>query len=426
MSMVDNSLESFLAKTSPRMRTLVRLRVNVFNESTSSLESIFSYLKCLCVLDLRNTDISEIPDSICTMKHLRYLNLSFTKIKQLPNEYFCGLINLQILKLRSCSHLTSLPQDMSKLINLRHLDIEGCYNLAQMPPWMGNLIFLRTLSVFIVGDRRRDGCGIEQLKNIKHLKGNLMIKGLEQINIVTDASNSKLVEKQDLQSLELLKCISNEFYHHDNQRFNSDRVISSFPSLEELDIHDMLNLEEFSSPSSSSSAAFPCLRTLKIKNCPKLRIFFSLPSSIEELDLQESHTMVILKSLEKLPSCLSQLKIKRFPDLVSFPDVEEEELGRLSNLTRLQIWECQKLKALPEKFIKNLISLTDFEISYCDKLTQLPEGMHDIKSLKLLWIEHCGSLTSLNRGLRNLTKLENLRICYCPKLKLFADDFQNL
>ncbi|KAI3948398.1 hypothetical protein MKW92_022823 [Papaver armeniacum] len=202
LSMVGNSSESFLAKTSPRIRTLVRLPVNVlFNESTSSLGSIFSYLKCLRVLDLRNSDISEIPDSIGTMIHLRYLNLSFTKIKILPNEYFCGLINLQILKLRSCSQLASLPRDMSKLINLRHLDIKGCYNLAQMPPGMGKLNFLRTLSVFIVGTR--NGCGIGELKDLNHLQGNLMIKGLEQIETSADASTSNLVKKKNLQSLEL-------------------------------------------------------------------------------------------------------------------------------------------------------------------------------------------------------------------------------
>ncbi|KAI3914414.1 hypothetical protein MKW92_037181 [Papaver armeniacum] len=182
------------------------------------------------------------------------------------------------------------------------------------------------------------------------------------------------------------------------------------------------------SPSSSRSSAYPCLRTLKIKNCPKLRFFFSLPSSIQVLDLQESHEMVVLKSFEKLPSCLSHLKITRFPHLVSFPveEEEEEELGSLSNLIYLQVWECPNLKALPRKFIKNLTSLTDFKIAGCHMLTQLPEGMHNISSLKLLWIEHCGSLMSLNRGLQNLTKLENLRICNCPRMKFFPDDFQNL
>ncbi|KAI3890894.1 hypothetical protein MKX03_003402 [Papaver bracteatum] len=251
---------------------------------------------------MRCTDLSIIPNSVNKLKHLRYLNLSFTSISMLPNEHFCSLINLQTLKLSECHDLTCLPQEMRKLTNLRHLDIKGCHKLTQMPKDMGKLIFLQTLSLFIVGEET--GCGITELKDLDHLKGELVIKGLEHVKNSADAGNSNLVEKQYLESLKLywsssragteeeeevgealqphsnikklhiegyrgtefpqwigtgvslrlpnlvkislnnLQWINKDFYHHPL----SGQLVSFFPSLEVLDIHHMYNLEKFSSP----------------------------------------------------------------------------------------------------------------------------------------------------------------------------------
>ncbi|KAI3835795.1 hypothetical protein MKX03_019901 [Papaver bracteatum] len=201
MSVVDSSVGSLLPENSPRLRTLIQLQQHTPIIAISSLEAIFSNLKRLRALDMRCTDLSIIPNSVNKLKHLRYLNLSFTSISMLPNEHFCSLINLQTLKLSECHDLTCLPQEMRKLTNLRHLDIKGCHKLTQMPKDMGKLIFLQTLSLFIVGEET--GCGITELKDLDHLKGELVIKRLEHVKNSADAGNSNLVEKQYLESLKL-------------------------------------------------------------------------------------------------------------------------------------------------------------------------------------------------------------------------------
>lgn len=66
---------------------------------------LFSKFKFLHVLSLSGySNVIELPDTIGNLKHLRYLDLSRTNIKKLPDS-MCSLYNLQILKLGNCQYL---------------------------------------------------------------------------------------------------------------------------------------------------------------------------------------------------------------------------------------------------------------------------------------------------------------------------------
>ncbi|KAL5735597.1 hypothetical protein ACOSQ2_030385 [Xanthoceras sorbifolium] len=98
--------------------------------------------------------------------HLRFLNLSGTEIKSLP-ESTSFLLHLQILKLKHCDRLRKLPSKMKDLINLRYLDIRGV-DLDEMPLGMNELRNLRYyLSDVIVGEGV--GASFKDLKNLKLL-----------------------------------------------------------------------------------------------------------------------------------------------------------------------------------------------------------------------------------------------------------------
>nr|POE65463.1 putative disease resistance protein rga3 [Quercus suber] len=87
------------------------------------VETCISRFKQLRLLNLRYPRLEELPSSISTLKHLRYLNLRGNKqIKKLPKS-ICNLQNLETLILRGCEELEELPRDIRKMISLRYLSI---------------------------------------------------------------------------------------------------------------------------------------------------------------------------------------------------------------------------------------------------------------------------------------------------------------
>ncbi|KAL4581404.1 hypothetical protein LXL04_017618 [Taraxacum kok-saghyz] len=104
--------------------------------------------RCLENLSLSNTNITHLPDSICMLRHLKYIKLdgckrveklpknlglidslenlilSSTKIKHLPNN-ICKLKHLQSLNLSDCIWLEKLPEDIDRLKCLKGLYMKG-------------------------------------------------------------------------------------------------------------------------------------------------------------------------------------------------------------------------------------------------------------------------------------------------------------
>jgi hypothetical protein len=159
------------------------------------IDELLQTFKCLRVLSL--SSIGELPDSVGDLKHLRYLDIGDTEIKHLPDS-LCSLYNLQTLILPS--NITKLPTHMCKLINLRHLD-NSRTKLEEMPPQMGKLKNLRKLSVFVVG--KNGGSNIRELGELRQLSGKLSISNLENVHCIKDATEVMLKDKQDLSELEL-------------------------------------------------------------------------------------------------------------------------------------------------------------------------------------------------------------------------------
>ncbi|XP_075637228.1 disease resistance protein RGA2-like [Castanea sativa] len=87
----------------------------------SILKSCISRFKYLRVLNLSNSSFEILPNSIGSLKHLSYLDLTKNGIiKQLPDS-ICKLYNLQTLLLDSCSNLERLPKGIRDIIRLRFL-----------------------------------------------------------------------------------------------------------------------------------------------------------------------------------------------------------------------------------------------------------------------------------------------------------------
>ena len=160
----------------------------------------FTQQKYLRALYIRIYNLNTLPQSICNLKHLKFLDVSGSGIKKLP-EPTTSLPNLQTLNLRGCTQLVQLPEDTKHMKSLVYIDIRGCYSLRFMPCGMGELTCLRKLGIFVVG--KEDGRGIGELGRLNNLAGELSITDLDNVKNSTDARTANLKLKAALLSLTL-------------------------------------------------------------------------------------------------------------------------------------------------------------------------------------------------------------------------------
>ncbi|XP_065617264.1 putative disease resistance protein RGA3 [Quercus suber] len=180
------------------LRSCFLTSFNSFNHYNSLLPLILKQ-KYLRVLDFR-WGVEGVPRSIINLKHLRYLDMSWSEIKILPESTTC-LLNLEVLKLDYCCNLLELPNGMKRMKNLIYLGLTGCSSLTHMPKEMGQLTCLHSLSLFIVG--KDYGYQINELKGL-NLRGALCLKELNNVTNLMDAKNANLIGKENLHSVSLV------------------------------------------------------------------------------------------------------------------------------------------------------------------------------------------------------------------------------
>ncbi|XP_077215792.1 putative disease resistance protein RGA3 [Tasmannia lanceolata] len=369
-------------------------------------------LKYLRYFDLSSTTIATLPESIGRLYNLRTLKLCYCEqLAELPKST-SNLINLQHLALEGCK--ISTPPELGKLISLQTLTIfvvgkeSGCgirelKNLTELRGTihisnLENVIdgkeckeanfkkkqHLDELTLGWSNNNPRDVAvdeevleGLEPHTNLKTLKilsyggvsfprwmmsGNLT--NLNTVSLVGCLNCQQLPPLGQLPFLKELKINGMDGLKHIEGEFigGSNKVIKGFPSLEELELVDMPNLEEWCG---AREGDMPCLGTLKISNCPKLQRFPHLPS-INNLVLRDCNEMV----LASVP-CLTTLK-------------------------SLQIRSIKGLISLPPGFLQPLTALEKLEVTFCNELVSWPIfGLHDLPSLQYLRISQCPKLESL-------------------------------
>ncbi|KAB1205402.1 putative disease resistance RPP13-like protein 1 [Morella rubra] len=543
-------LRTFVALDSSSWASKV-LRENVIHK-------LLPMLRCLRVLSLSNNrDITTLPSSIDEIKHLRYLDFSFTRLKRLPNS-ICKLHNLQTLKLLGCGYLLALPTDLSRLVLLRHLDIAGT-GIKEMPTKLGSLKFLYTLTAFVIG--KGIGSSIRELQNLNDIRGTLSLLQLQNVEPPKDAKNAGLKYKKYLEmlvlewdgttqrsdidfetvlkhlrphtslkslsikgygggifpdwvgdpsfcniaSLHLQKCkyirslpplgqlcslkelsivgldgivtVGREFCGNRNSSTSSSSI-QSFEGLKVLRFEQMLGWEEWL----SSSNAFPDLKELYIKNCPKLtggsKLTGGLPihiPSLAKLEIDSCPKLVasllgsraMMKNasirLEQQPSgmrklyvCkvnevaslegimdsnghLQELEIDDCSSLMSFPwdtgRLSSEKSIRISESPNLELpidtnscsietlwlWDsCDSLRSFPLELFPKLRDLTFYDCRNLECLT-VPE--HDDRDLEIsnIHIRYCDKFASFPKGGLRASNLTSLDVNRCKSLTSLPD-----
>ncbi|XP_054780808.1 putative disease resistance protein RGA1 [Prosopis cineraria] len=259
-----------------RLRTILRLRY----VSKSDLSMLLKF-RCLRSLDLSRMNMTDLPDSIGKMIHLRYLDLSdCEKLTKLPKS-LSNLVNLQTLKLTGCRSLLepSSIDVVTKMINLRHLHVEGCRAFSYgMPIGLGRLTNLQRLSSFVVGDQSYKEGKHAKLKELKelNLRHELVIRNLDLVMDVEDSKNANLKAKKNLRSLSLI-CSGN---HTSSDSFQVLENLCPHPNLKRLEI------ERYPGVTLSSwLASLTNLVALDLSDCPNCQSLPPLEGLVSLKDL---------------------------------------------------------------------------------------------------------------------------------------------
>ncbi|KAF6987052.1 hypothetical protein CFC21_004731 [Triticum aestivum] len=370
----EGSLNDSLEKRSPAIQTLI-----CQSHMRSSLKHLSKYSSLhalkLCIRGKESFLLKSMY-----LHHLRYLDLSNSSIKSLPEDISI-LYNLQMLDLSYCCYLYRLPMQMKHMTFLRHLYTHGCQKLKSMPPELGKLTNLQTLTWFVAGVPGPDCSDVAELQHL-NLGGYLELRQIENVK-EAEAKVANLGNKKDLRELSLRwtevgdSKVLDKFKPHGGLQvlkiysyggecmgmlqnmveihlFHCERLqilfrcsaIFTFPKLKVLMLIHLLDFERWweIDERQEEQTIFPVLEKLFISNCGKL---VALPEAplLQGPCGQGGYTLVC----SAFPA-LKVLKMKNLESFQRWAAVEETQGEHIlfPCLEELSIEKCPKLTALPE------------------------------------------------------------------------------
>uniref|UniRef100_A0A0E0M7B6 Uncharacterized protein n=1 Tax=Oryza punctata TaxID=4537 RepID=A0A0E0M7B6_ORYPU len=375
--------------------------------------------------------LRTIHDSLCRLKHLRYLELRYTDISALP----CNIGRMKFLEhigVRGCHRLAKLPSSIIKLDNLRHLSIDET-KIRAIPRGFSRLLNLDLLWGFpvhsVAEGTAKHYWTLEDVGPLLQLR-KLKLKGLENAPS-TSAALAKLRTKGRLTSLELL-CTSDETKEA-NFTAQQEQIKEVFDQLcppkclEELTIGGYYGDTLPGWIKMPAADIFKDLRRLNLQN---LVSCIQLSDGLGQLPNLDFFVVDGAPCIKQIGHCLFFEQGQRNMDTnkssrhAAFPKLHELHL---KGMMEWEEWTW-------EKHVEAMPVLSVLHVRDC-KLSHLPPGLpYQASALKRLCVRNVRNLSSME-GFSSVVKLEvygnpnlerivdlpsmqNLTIVNCPKLML--------
>ncbi|KAK2965081.1 hypothetical protein RJ640_012555 [Escallonia rubra] len=365
-------------------------------------EGFLMAFKSLKVLNLSETGIKKLPQSLLQLRELRALLLRWCPhLEELPP--LGGFTKLQVLDCHGARSMKELPQGMEELSNLRALDI--CYTDALRHIQSGTLSKLSSLEFLDMSWGARWGptriaelaClerltalyidldisglasgsfeWIERLKRFHFIIGdpfylnntpyfkfesvytekrvtvvNLCLSGKHFGWLLNNVSTLNLFRCKELEKFpeslgsnicySALRFLTIADYH--GQFLSSNAGFFQIPNLEFLRLRSVHHLESISQLSSTLGLEFSKLRTIEVDSCEKLKYLFSVGGSASAMEHLVSITLLNCKELEELFAYgSSSANPLPYPIVFNLRRVALEDLPKLEHLSgENELWNC--------------------------------------------------------------------------------------
>ncbi|KAE8779980.1 putative disease resistance protein RGA1 [Hordeum vulgare] len=403
----------------------------------------FSRKKYLHVLELKESSVQKLPDSICKLRHLGYLKISdFTGLVTLP-ESFGLLKNLFHIDLSGCSRLAALPESFGDLINLTHVNLSRCHGLAQLPESLHKLSKLVHLDLSFWSCFEGMGKGLGGLTTLEHLNLSSPCCNLAQHPSHLQGLKYGLRKLVNLRYLNFSACLNPIFYYQHLQEDHLkclEECVSGLSSLEHLDLSHHTFL--FGLP--ASLGELKKLKTLNLTGCIRLKKVGEMKSVkfinlrkcrglescqivvhiVDDDDVYSSSNIVQLEEVncqELQISCLEKVKSKEEAERIKL--VEKHKLQKLK-----LSWTLDSVGRVEDSaLLRELVPPPNLQYLEVNGYTGtcLPEYLSELTSLQELKLVRCKQLNSLPDVVQKLTSLKDLCIFDCPELEKWCQVDEN-
>ncbi|KAK3424053.1 hypothetical protein EUGRSUZ_F00823, partial [Eucalyptus grandis] len=464
----SNDIKEIPYGISPNCPKLTRLSLNNNVSLEAIHESFFRHMKGLKVLDLSETKITKLPDTISHLESLEALLLRECEgLHYIPCVRKLG--SLKKLDLIGCAMLEEVPEGMEMLVKLTYLDLL-CTNIKALPEGvLGKLVNLQYLVINYMMKREKEKmeglyCSSPDVETFNEYVSFLEQNSSQPYDLALSASRNYL--QNSSQPYDLALSASRNYFFRDMHERRiiieschsiaakvdgeiggdghallpknvqvlkvrwCDEVtrlceVGPFDNLEELEIEKWEKLEEL------GAVHFPLLQRLNITGCSKLKHLLQVGEGLPHLQGFKIEGSKELEGINIVAPSLYGIEVYGCPNMKRVVEFEWLDT-RLPNLRSIKIKNCEKL----EETIGGLVMLigktyclTKIEIQGCNNLKMVLLMQHmslHLPFLREISVQDCKGIEVIIGTIPNMMQpsflhLTHLTLSNLPELKSICD-----